>query len=209
MQNQAFAEVIESSLTFFKAQTWKWDNNPQFGSLVKIESKERSIFAIVHNIQIGPIDSHRTVITYKKTEEELKLEQPHIFEFLKTSFECLILGYFQDNKFLYQLAPEPPKIHAFVYQTTKEEIAQFFSSEQYLHILFNFSSKIFALDELLLALLKNLSDQKILNQKKLKFFIETYSLLTANDYRRLKLFLQRATPIIKLESEKIVNMLTL
>jgi hypothetical protein len=199
MQDQAFAEVIESSLTFFKAQSWKWDKSPQFGSLVKIESKERSIFAIVHHIQTGPIDSHRTVITYKKTEEELKLEQPHIFEFLQTSFECLTLGYFQDNKFLYQLAPEPPKIHAFVYQTTKEEIAQFFSNEQYLHILFNFSSKILSLDELLLSLLKSLSDQKILDQRKLECFIQNYSLLTANDYRRLKLFLQRATPIIKLD----------
>lgn len=198
MTNQAFAEIIESSLSTWRAQSWKWDIMPKFGSLITIETPERKVFGLVHTIQTGSSDPARTVMAYKKTQHELKLEQPQIFEFLQTTFSCLTLGYSQDNMLLYQLAPEPPKIHAFVRVATLEETARFFSNEHYLHLLFCFSSQLFSLDELLLAVLKQLSDLHLLTEELLTRFIETFSLLTANDYRRLKLFLQRAHPIIKI-----------
>lgn len=196
--NKPFAEVIESSLNIWKAQTWKWDIFPSFGSLATIETKDRTIFGIVYNIQTGSLDQMRSVIAYQKTEEELLREQPQIFEFLHTTFSCLTLGYLQNKQILYQLAPEPPKIHAFVNLAQLEEVDLFFSNEQYLHLLFSSANQILLLDELLLSLLKRLSDSNILTEATLSKFIETFSLLTANDYRRLKLFLQRAQPIIKI-----------
>jgi hypothetical protein len=194
-----FAEVIESSLNIWRAQTWRWDDFPQFGSLITIENGNRTLFGLVYFIQTGSLDPSRTAYAYKKTEKELKREQPQIFEFIQTTFSCLTVGYLQDTTLLYQLAPEPPKIHAFAYHATKDQVLHFFSHEHYLHILFEFSHQVFSLDELLLALLKNLSDQQVLTQENLSKFIETFSLLTANDYRRLKLFLQRAHAIIKLK----------
>ncbi len=196
--NKAFAEVIESSLTLWKSQAWQWDSFPQFGSLVCVKVNDYVVYGIIHQIQMGSQDPHRTVFAYKKTEQELQREQPQIFEFLQTTFECLILGYKNKNSIVYQLAPEPPKIHSFVYPASQEEIIEFFSNQQYLHILFNFSSYVFSLDELLLSLLKNLSKHNALNNDNIEKFIETFSLLTGNDYRRLKLFLQRATPLISL-----------
>ncbi|MBA3954049.1 hypothetical protein H0X48_01900 [Candidatus Dependentiae bacterium] len=195
---QPFAEVIESSLTIWRAQTWQWDNFPSFGSLVTLETETRVLFGLVYFIQTGSLDPSRTAYAYKKTEAELKRDQPQIFEFLHTTFSCLTIGYLEKDKLLYQLAPEPPKIHAFVCHANHQQIVQFFSHEHYLHILFEFSHHLFSLDELLLALLKNLSDNNALTQENLSKFIETFSLLTANDYRRLKLFLQRAHTIIKL-----------
>lgn len=200
LRNNAFAEIVESSLSIWKAQSWMWDVTPTFGSLVTIVTQERTLFGLVYSIQTGPSDPTRTVMAYGKTEQELLLEQPQIFEFLQTNFSCLSLGYKQNNKLFYQLAPEPPKIHAFVTPATAEQLDQFFSNDHYLHLLFSFSSQIFSLDELLLALIKQLSDLKILKRDRLESFIETFSLLTANDYRRLKLFLQRAQPIINISS---------
>lgn len=197
--NKAFAEIIESSLSTWRAQCWQWDVLPMYGSLVTITTSERTIFGLVHEIQTGSADSLRTVFTYKKTEEELRRDHPHIFEFLQTSFSCLTLGYQEHGKIQYQLAPEPPKIHAFVQPATRGQLQDFFSHEQYLHTLFAFGSQIFSLDELLLALLKNLAQQQLLTQHQLGQFIETFSLLTANDYRRLKLFLQRAQTLITLQ----------
>lgn len=194
-----FAEIIESSLDKWKVQAWNLENNVIFGSLVKVKSKDRTIFGLVSNIEICSIDPHRIITAYKKEEIELKRDQPQIFEFLKANFNCITVGYKDDisNVLLYQLAPEPPKIHAFVYLATDEEVIDFFTDEQYLTLLFNFSNSLLSLEELLLAILKQLSDRNVLKKDNLEKFIELFSLLTANDYRRLKLFLKRTKPILK------------
>ncbi len=193
-----FGEVIESSLSIIKAQCWKWDDFPSFGSLVTIEIQKRTLFGLVHHIQTGSLDAQRTVFAYQKTEEELQQEQPQIFEFLCTTFSCLILGYKEQGKIIYQVPPEPPKIHTFIYRATELDSSSFFSHEHYLPLLFSFAHHTFSLDELLLALLKNIANTKALTPEALNNFIQTFSLLTANDYRRLKLFLQRAQAVIQL-----------
>lgn len=195
--NKPFAEIIESSLTGWLAQSWQWDQFPSFGSLVVIQTKERTLFGIVHQIKTGSMDPIRYPFAYQKTEEELLQEQPQIFEFLKTTFSCLTIGFQeQENNIIYQLAPEPPKIHAFVHPASQQLYKKFFHTEQYLHILFGLANTLFNVDELLLAILKQLDDQKILTPPVVNNFIDTFSLLTGNDYRRLKLFLQRVQHIV-------------
>lgn len=189
---KAFAEVVESSLMGWVAQSWRWDTFPAFGSLVLIEGKKRLLFGIVHQIKTGSMDPVRYPFAYQKTEEELTQEQPQIFEFLKTTFSCLTLGYKEKGHLYYQLAPEPPKIHAFVQAADSELMQEFFSNQQYLHLLFGLSNQLFNLEELLLALLKNMHDEQLIHQKTVQNFVQAYSLLIGNDYRRLKLFLQRA-----------------
>jgi hypothetical protein len=191
-----FAEVIESSLHGFLAQTWQWDNFPSFGSLVSVTSNKRTHLAIVHQIKTGSMDPIRYPFPYQKTEEELLAEQPQIFEFLKTTFSCLTIGYQEKGKLFYLIAPEPVKIHAFVEPIQPDLAKQFFYSEKYLHVLFGNSGEIFNLDELLLALLKNQDQLGITTPEKVNNFMQTYSLLTGNDYRRMKLFLQRAESTI-------------
>jgi len=205
MSNKPFAEVIESSLRGWLAQSWEWNRFPSFGSLVTIETKKRQFFGIVHQIQTGSMDPMRHPFPYQKTEEELLQEQPQIFEFLKTTFSCLTLGYLEDQKFTYLLAPEPPQIHSFVSMATKESTIRFFSNEQYLHLIFNAANQLFNLDELLLAMLKQQFALDVLNAQKISHFIETFSLLTGNDYRRLKLFLQRVEPNIMVSPKSQVS----
>jgi len=199
-----FAEVIESSLQGWLAQSWNWNCFPAFGSLVTIETKKRQLFGIVHQIQTGSMDPMRHPFPYQKTEEELLREQPQIFEFLKTTFSCLTLGYLESEKITYLLAPEPPQIHSFVAMTSKELSFRFFSNEQYLHLIFNAVSQLFNLDELLLAMLKQQALLGMLSEEKISLFIDSFSLLTGNDYRRLKLFLQRVELNILLYSKNTV-----
>ena len=196
--NKPFSEVVESSLQGWRAQSWEWNRFPSFGSLVTIQTKKRLLFGIVHQIETGSMDPVRHPFTYQKTEEELLQEQPQIFEFLKTTFSCLTLGYCEHGKIVYLLAPEPPQIHSFVSMATQEHLIPFFAKDQYLHLLFNGANELFNLDELLLSMLKQQADCALLTEEKLTRFIETFSLLTGNDYRRLKLFLQRVEPNIKL-----------
>lgn len=199
--NKPFAEVVESSLQGFKAQSWEWNQAPQFGSLmvakVAVGSSERSIYGIVHHIETGSIDSSRSPFLYKKTIEELQAEQPQIFEFLKTSFSICTLGFKEHGKLQYQFAPTPPPIHAFVAEVDDATYREFFSTDAFLPILFNASDQLYNLDELLLALFRVLSSKKLLTAHLLQQMMETISLLNGNDYRRMKLFLHRAHGIIQ------------
>ncbi len=192
--NLYFAEIMESSLDNFTAQCWEWDFFPNFGSLVQVENKKNITFGVVTQIQTGSMDPMRYPFPYKKTQEELLREQPQIFEFLKTIFKVQFLGYCHignQSKFYYLLPPKPCKIHTFVKNTSEQTTNLFFSKPDYLNLLFAFSGNIANLDELLVAILNNLTTKKILDSKKLDAFCQSFSLLTGNDYRRLKLFLKR------------------
>ncbi len=195
--NKPFAEIIASSLVSWQAQSWIWDTFPPFGSLLIIKKKDITHIGIVYQIETGSLEPGRYPFAYQKTEEELLQEQPQIFEFLKTSFSCLTIGYIKQNKVYYQLAPEPPKIHAFVQEASKELIRKFFGSHRYLHILFGASHNTLQLDELMLAMLQYITNHITLHKESLHEFISLFSLLTNNDYRRLKLFLQQAEPLLK------------
>lgn len=186
-----FAEVIESSLTGWLSQSWQWDYFPTFGSLAAIENEKRTIFGIVHHVQTGSMDPMRYPFPYQKTETELLQEQPQIFEFLKTTFSCVAVGYQEQGSLYYLVCPEPPKIHSFISTPSNEQCKNFFSSTRYLHLLFT-HTHIFNIDELMLALLKQYAALNILSELSFHAFMQTYSLLAGNDYRRLKLFLQRA-----------------
>lgn len=200
-KENCFAEVIESSLTGWLAQSWSWDTFPEFGSFVAIEGKKRTVFGIVHQVQTGSMDPVRYPFPYQKTEEELLKEQPQIFEFLKTTFSCIAVGYQEKKSISYLVAPEPPKIHSFIANPSVELSKNFFASTRYMHILFTHSAQIFNMDELMLALLKQHIELNILTKDKINLFMQTYSLLTGNDYRRLKLFLQRAEHMLSNHQE--------
>jgi len=220
-----FAEVMESSLGNFVAQTWDWKNIPEFGSLICVENNNQINLGVISQINTGTIDSSRYPFPYKKTEEELLSEQPQIFEFLRTTFRVQVIGYvdiskrpFLDGKnnstnfersellaskdervqtIFYQIPPRPCKIHSFVANVSKEIALNFFSKPDFMYLLFSFEKEISNLDELLLAILKQLADRSLLSETYVGEFYETLSLLVGNDYKRLKLFLKRANYLLK------------
>lgn len=187
---QAFSEVIQSSLQTWTGQSWKWDFFPVFGSLITITTPTRTWFGLVYQVNTGSTDPGRTPFAYKKTEKELLAEQPQIFEFLRTTFECLALGFMEQERIYYQTPPEPPKIHAFIYKSSTQLSKQFFNSSKYLPLLFA-SDQIKNKDELLLAMLREQKKLNILTEEKLYTIIQAISLLTGNDYRRLKILTNR------------------
>jgi hypothetical protein len=197
-ERQAFAEVIESSLDGYLAQSWEWNFFPRFGSLVQVEDDNQLVLGVVVQIQTGSMDPMRYPFPFQKTEKELRAEQPQIFEFLKTTFRVQVLGYHNEitKKVYYQLAQKPCRIHAFVQECNPELFEQFFNNTLFLNLLFAFQNNITNLDELLLAILVQLHEMGLLNQDKVHAFCQQFSLLSGNDYRRLKLFLKRVEQIV-------------
>ncbi len=193
--NKPFAEIIESSLDHYIAQCWQWNYFPRFGSLVFVNEGTKAILGIVTHIQTGSIDPTRTPFPYQKTEAELLAEQPQIFEFLKTTFTVQVVGY-QEQSIYYVIPPTPCKIHTFVAPCPPTLTTDFFSRADFLHVLFGYAHNISNLDELLVAIIKQLIEQKSFNQQILDSFCQSFTLLTGNDYRRLKLFLNRLGPLL-------------
>ncbi len=192
-----FAEIIESSIDNFIAQCWQWDFFPEFGSLIQVENQNCVTLCIVTQIQTGSMDPTHYPFPYQKTEDELMAEQPQIFEFLKTTFRANVVGYFlkNTNKIFYLLPSKPCKIHAFVNMCPESLYIKFFQNPDFLHLLFEFSTQIPNLTELLLAILNKLIIKNQLSNQKLDQFCQTFTLLTGNDYKRLKLFLKRVESI--------------
>ena len=191
IENKPFAEIIESSLSTFLAQSWQWDAFPEFGSLVQIQQNETVIYGCVTQIKTGSMDPMRYPFPYKKTEKELLAEQPQIFEFLKTTFTVQVIGYQEAKKMYYVLPSKPCKIHSFVQLAPLSMVHSVFSSPDFLHLLFTTGNHELPVDELLLAIIRNLAVHRKLTSKLLEDFCQTFSLITGNDYRRLKILLQR------------------
>lgn len=189
------AEIVESSLYTWRAQCWRWDHVPEFGSLVAIHNKKRTVYGLVYGITTGSLDSNRYPFTYQKTEEELMAEQPQIFEFLKTHIQCITLGFEEHEKVIYQIPPEPPKIHAFVGPLQPQTLKVFFTRPDFLHLLFQ-SPESSQTDELLLGLLRYLKKHDLLSSDKINLYLETITILIGNDYRRLSILLQRIESLI-------------
>lgn len=201
-KHQYFAEIIESSLWDCIAQSWHFNQAPAYGSLLVIESQAIKYFGLVCQISTGALDSVRLPVAYQKTEQELQQEMPQIFEFLKTSFTCLLMGYqeqnnIEENKIIYTAPANPPKIHMFVRVATEAELALFFNSSQFLHLLFSRANQMNnQIDELLLAVFQRVKS-KINLSAKLDDFIELFALLVGRDYQRLRLFFGRLELILK------------
>lgn len=193
----SFAEVVESSLTGWVAQSWQWDVAPPFGSLVAISDDKRTLFGVVHQIETGSVDPLRYPFAYQKTEQELMREQPQIFEFLKTTFSCVVVAYQEKSAISYLIAPEPAKIHAFVGHASENCVQKIVSDSHYLPLLFMHSSGIFNIDELLLAMIKNHVFGAFFSHDRLKNFVKNYAFMVGNDYRRIKLFLERLEHVIE------------
>lgn len=195
--HNAYAEVIESNLNSFTAQSWDYKISPNFASFVQAESNNKIIYGIITSIKTGTTDNMHYPFTYKKTQEELKIDNPEIFEFLRTIFTVQIIGYKENNNNLIEFCtpPEPPLIHSFI-ENCPEKITHEIlldKNNKFLNLLF--LSEIQNIDELLINILKNLKSNNLISQKYMHNFCNKYSLLTNNDYKRLKLFLNRITEI--------------
>jgi len=148
------AEVIESSTTEFTAQTRELHESPPFGSFIKVGSP-LTVIAMIYHISTGSTDLNRRPIAYGKTEDELRNEQPQIFELLRTEMKAKIVGYYHDEGspgdlgMRQQLPPQPPRLHHFVYACTPEEIREFTGSFDYLRPLAGIGGTLS--DELLIA----------------------------------------------------------
>lgn len=196
MNQSPFGEIIESSLTQWKGQTWHWDYFPPLGSLVIIHAQEMQLLALIHDSKTGSSDPGREPYAYQKTQQELRQQQPQIFSFLKTTFSCVPMGFIKNDYLWYQIPPIPPTIHSFVEHASTDILVRYFSDIRYLELLWQTSTIQTGVDELFLAIFHQLHAHNALTTTIIEHFMERFSMMSGNDYRRVKLFAYRAQGIL-------------
>ena len=145
-------EVIESSTAQLVAESVRLHGAPAFGQFVRIETDPMPILGVVHNAQTQSLEANRRPSAYGKSEEELRLEQPQIFELLRTEFTALVVGYIQGGIAAHMIPPQPAPIHGFVQRCSDAAIRQFTAGDDFVRTILGAAGV--PTDELLIATLK-------------------------------------------------------
>ena len=182
-------EVIESSTTQFTAECIERECVPPFGSLV-VAVSDYEVYGLVFEVRTVSVDPGRRPMAYGKTEEELMMEQPQIFELLRTEFQAVICGYRDREGVRQALPPTPPRIHSFVYPCDLEGVRDFTSSFDFLRMLFSSYLRI-PIDELIIASLRNAYLARDGDPSYLIKAGKELSKLLGDDYERLNSIFRR------------------
>ncbi len=181
-------EVVESSTTELIAQARQLHGAPSFGQFVRVEAA-MPVVGIVFNVFTHSIEPNRRPTAYGKTEEELRLEQPQIFELLRTEFQALVIGYLTGDESVQILPPQPAHIHSFVYLCSDEQVRAFTRTDDYLRSILN-TSKI-PTDELVIAVLRHTVRAHAHAPSYLVQMGKELSRLLSDDYDRLSSIIRR------------------
>ncbi len=193
------AEVIETATTEFLAQCLDGESldfpiAPPFGSLVKAVDEEAGIdvYAVVHFATTSPIDSVHRARAMGLSFQQLRSEQPQIFDMLKTEFKAAIVGYKQERRVVQHLPPRPPFVHQAVYHCSQMEIAQFSTRLDFLRTVMQVSGA--PVDELLAATVRHCHAAHNHSRPWLVEAGREISQLLKDDYDRLGAVLRRMRP---------------
>jgi hypothetical protein len=189
MENNKIAEVIEASIVEFTAQCYELYEVPPLGSLVKTGD----IYGIVSNSETTGLEPGRKPIARGKdeaTEEAVYESSPQLSKLLRSQFTAVVVGYKKDDSIYQRLAPQPARIHGFVYLCPPEEVDEFSKSFTFLNILLNAVVPIPA-EELIAAALRQMGHMREDSRSFLVAAGKELAKLSSSNITRLKNILEK------------------
>jgi hypothetical protein len=181
-------EVIQSSTRGFVARSQNVGESPSFGYFVKTEG-EPVVYGLVYEILTESEEQGRRPKAYGMPIEELRREQPQIFELLKTEFHVLTIAYSEKGKVRFSLPPLPPPIHSFVYECSKGEMEKLTSQDFFLRTII--SSTNVPVDDLIIAALRYAQDSREFDKSYIVRMGKSLARIFKDDYERLSSVLRR------------------
>jgi hypothetical protein len=129
------AEVIAADSLTFESECRQLYSAPAFGSFVRVEGAERSVFGVVAHIATAAIDPGRRTQALHLPPERLIERMPQIELVLRTCFTALVVGCQEGGDVRPFLPPYPPEIHRFVHAGTPAEVAALTREPDFLRVL--------------------------------------------------------------------------
>lgn len=117
-------EVIKSSSTKVIIQLYDPLRIPKFGEIVKILSGDYTIFSLIYDQEMQPIEA-QIPKPLRLTRNELKMHYPDLSEKIVPICFGINIGYAYENEFRQIIPPEAPLVHDLVYRATNDEIINF------------------------------------------------------------------------------------
>ena len=188
--SEHLGEVVESSTSLFTAECPELNGSPAFGSFVRTDT-EPAVFGVVHNVSTRSMEPNRRPTAYGKTEDELRMEQPQIFELLKTEFEVAVIGYRDEKGPRRSLPPLPPRIHSFVYECQEADLKALTRNGDFLRTIL--SQPRLPTDDLMIAAVRNAWHARAYDMSYLVSLGKDLSRLIRDDYDRLSSMMRRIT----------------
>lgn len=181
-------EVVESSTRGFIAVTPRVGESPYFGSFVKTNAGIVT-YGIVCEVKTGSKEPGRKATALGMSLEELRREQPHIFEILQTEFHVLTIAYWGDGRIRFSQSPAPPPIHSFVYPCTMEETASLVEEDFFLRTII--SSPNASVDDLIVSSLLYAQEARSHEPHYIVRMGKSLARIFKDDYERLSSLLRR------------------
>ncbi len=199
-------EVFEASTTSFTAESRLLDAPPTFGSFVRISPSSSevneeqypfedqapatgTVYGLVMEARTASREPNRRAASFGLSEEDLRREQPQIFEFLATDFVCLTIAHAAEGEIRPYLPPRPPRLHAPVLMCSESEVCRIVKGFAFLRAITTADCQ--CCDELIAA---SLREGYRCSGKDDGFFVRAgkeLAALLANDYERLAAILRK------------------
>ncbi|MEO7716091.1 MAG: hypothetical protein ABIY70_07805 [Capsulimonas sp.] len=153
-----------------------------------------AVYALVFGSETASLEQGRrpSALGYED-EEELRAQQPQIFELLRTEFSGLLIAYSDGDKGLRRhLPPRSPRVHSRVYPCTDEEVRVLTGDLSFLRGLLNGSGALGGAptDELVSACLRQAAPAQLNEQAFLLRAGKTLAGFLSEDYDRLQAILR-------------------
>ena len=129
------------------------DPPPMIPRSSSVPFPEGTLYGLVCDAVTGSIEPGRRAAAYGMDEDELRAEQPQIFDLLATRFSALHVAYVEGGRVRIGVPPAPPRIHARVVACTPEEVCAITNSPDLLRIILSQGQGPLG-DELIVATLR-------------------------------------------------------
>lgn len=193
---EKIGEVIEATTGEFTAQSYELHRAPPFGSLVKTWEQGTAIYGVVGYSSTGSIEAGRRPLARGRDlaeEEEVYRQNPQLARLLRTDFKALVVGHQEGGRICHFLPPRPPRVHAFVYPCSPEEVAAFTQALDFLTLLLGTGLPI-PPEELVAACLRRAAAAREDGRSFLVRAGKELALLLAGEPARLNAILRRIRP---------------
>jgi hypothetical protein len=190
--NAPFGEIIESSLKTIKVLCWDAQKLPRFGSIVSCSFNAITAYGVITEMVTESVDAQRTPFAFKKTDAELRREQPQIFSFIQTICTIVIVWHEKAEtklKFNTLSIPTPAPLHTWAH-TTDTNLLRLVITNRFLLDALSDRISPEAIDDCIIALVTEAALNNSLSKTELVTFIESYSQELNHSLKRAQRFLQ-------------------
>ena len=134
LNGNAIGEVTVAATTRFEAVSHQVFEPPRFGSFVRVDGRDGTIYGVVANVRTASFDERRPV-AFGMPWERLMREQPQLVELLQTIFDVAVVGFAENSAIRHYLPAYPPRVHEAVYAAAPTEVAVLTDSLEFVRTL--------------------------------------------------------------------------